>query len=195
MVVRAVAREIHDAIEQTPVQRRVRTFIKNEFVKRGTMPAGDSEAMKKQADSREEASSHEDSRTTFGSKVSSEEILHHFRSGDRPFYKSSEIAEAVDLSPSHAHRRLEELSERGKLKKIKINESVMWWHPRDAIVITRDDCGEYTAIDTTNQIASQGKTRSKALEMIADAIRLEQEASDADDHPEPVVPDGPWSDK
>jgi predicted RNase H-like HicB family nuclease len=63
---------------------------------------------------------------------------------------------------------------------------------RREIRLSKEDDGDWSAIDTDQGIASQGETRQEALENLDEAVSLTEEArAEADEVPEP---DAPWFD-
>lgn len=111
-----------------------------------------------------------DASGTYTESVSDGDLLHHFDSSRRAFYSSREIAECFDLDRSQAHRRLNDLAEREKLEKVELGpKSIVWWRPRDTIVLLNEQHG-ITSIDTTTGVASQSTSRSDALRELADAL-------------------------
>lgn len=161
------------------IQRRVYGFIKDGLIGRGNM--------------RQDAKSRNDE-GQFTEKVTDNDILHFFDSGELPFYSAQDVADGLAIDRSHAHRRLETLAAGGGLEKIETGKgSVVWWRRRDTVVLTREDCGPYTAIDTKTDIAGQGDTRANALRDLANAVDLAEEAR-KDDSIEGSVPDAPWFD-
>jgi len=114
----------------------------------------------------------------FRSSVGDRDILHFFESGARPFYSAGEIAAEFDLDRSQAHRRLAALGESGDLERVAVGErNVVWWRPRDAVVLVEEGDG-YSVLDTTTGVASQGATRPEALRMLAEALESHAGATD-----------------
>lgn len=114
----------------------------------------------------------------FTSSVSDRDILHFFDSGERPFYSAGEIAAEFDFDRSQAYRRLEALGESGELERVAVGErNVVWWRPRDAVVLVDEDEG-YSVLDTTTGVASRGETRPEALRMLAEALESHAGATD-----------------
>lgn len=108
----------------------------------------------------------------YTSTISDEELLHFFDSAQRDFYSAREIATEFDFDRSQAHRRLSQLSEEGKLERVEVGKrNVVWWRPRDVVVLIEEDTG-YSVIDPETGVASQGETRSEALRMLAEAIEV-----------------------
>lgn len=62
---------------------------------------------------------------------------------------------------------------------------------REIHLIEEDD-GGWSAINEETGVASQGETRREALANLDEAVKLTQEAWEADT--EPPEPDGPWFD-
>ena len=58
------------------------------------------------------------------------------------------------------------------------------------ITLTEEDDGWWVAVDEESGVASQGATRSEALDNLDEAVQLTEEARD-DDTPAPE-PDAPW---
>jgi len=114
----------------------------------------------------------------FTSSVTDGDLLHFFDSGERPFYSAGEIATEFDIDRSQAHRRLEALGESGELERVAVGErNVVWWRPRDAVVLVEGSDG-YSVLDTTTGVASQGETRPEALRMLAEALESHAGATD-----------------
>ncbi|WP_276300382.1 type II toxin-antitoxin system HicB family antitoxin [Halorussus lipolyticus] len=76
-------------------------------------------------------------------------------------------------------------------------------NPRREIHLVQEDDGWWSAIDEETGVASQGETRSKALDNLDEAVALTKEARAEDtdapepDAPEPDAPepDAPWFDE
>jgi len=65
--------------------------------------------------------------------------------------------------------------------------------PRREILLIQEDDGWWSAIDQGTGVASQGATRSEALDDLDEAVELTEEARvDETDAPEP---DTPWFDE
>ena len=58
------------------------------------------------------------------------------------------------------------------------------------ITLSEDDDGWWVAVDEESGVASQGATRSEALDNLDEAVQLTEEAI-GDDTPAPE-PDAPW---
>lgn len=117
----------------------------------------------------------------FTESVSDEDILFFFETGDRPFYGTSEVAEEFDLSHTQAKRRLESLSDAGKLEEIRMSDrQIAWWHDRDLVVLRSEEEG-YSAHDTAGGVASAGGTRPEALRNLAEAIEVSEGIGTDDD--------------
>lgn len=105
--------------------------------------------------------------------VTDGDLLHFFASGQRGFFSASEVAEEFDLDRSQAHRRLSDLAEEGELERVRVgNRNVVWWRPRDVVVLVEEDQGGYSVLDSQTGVASQGETRPEALRMLAEALEL-----------------------
>ncbi len=64
----------------------------------------------------------------YSSKISDEEIIRFFESGDRPFHSANEVAVRFNQKRETAHRRLERLAGEGEIEKVKLGpRSVVWW--------------------------------------------------------------------
>jgi Fic family protein len=62
--------------------------------------------------------------------ASDEEIVAYVERHDQPFITATEVAEKAGFTRQTAHKRLQELSETGKVQKKKIGASaVIWWCP------------------------------------------------------------------
>jgi predicted RNase H-like HicB family nuclease len=104
--------------------------------------------------------------------VSDEALLHYFDRGQRDFHSANEIATEFDFDRSQAHRRLSRLANRGELERVQIGRrNVVWWRPRDVIVLIEEDTG-YSVLDRETGVASLGETRPEALRMLAEAIEV-----------------------
>lgn len=114
----------------------------------------------------------------FTRTVADEDLLHFFEAGQRDFYSANEIADEFGLDRSQAHRRLAELADVGELERVEIGRrNVVWWRPRDVIVLIEDGSG-ISIIDRKTGVASQGETRAEALRMLAEAIELHRGESE-----------------
>lgn len=164
------------------MQRQLKGFIKDELFGRGIMPEKVQNRLEAQSSSKAGNDDREFKRNDdgeFDPKVEDDAILHHFEAGDRPFYSSQDVADRFGLDRSTAHRRLETLYEKDELKKIRVGKnSVIWWRQRDTIILSENDTGGYTAIDTASGIASEGDTRPDALRMVAEAVELADESEE-----------------
>lgn len=111
----------------------------------------------------------------FSESVSDDDLLFHFETGSRPFYGTSEIAAAFDLSTTHARRRLEALCAAGELQEVALSDRhTAWWRDRDVIAL-RSEADGYTAHDTSTGVASGGETRADALRALAEATDTHEE--------------------
>ncbi|WP_424016233.1 type II toxin-antitoxin system HicB family antitoxin (plasmid) [Halorientalis pallida] len=110
--------------------------------------------------------------------IDDETILHFFESGQRDFYSAQEVAAEFELDRSQAHRRLSKLSEADEIERVEVGRrNVVWWRPRDVVVLVEDDEG-YASIDSETGVASQGATRPEALRMLAEAIEVSEGKSE-----------------
>lgn len=110
----------------------------------------------------------------YTSTVADDDLLHFFDSGQRDFYSAQEIAEEFGFDRSQAHRRLTQLSEDSELERVEVgNRNVVWWRPRDVVVLIDEDEG-YSIVDPETGVASQGETRPEALRMLAEAIEVHE---------------------
>lgn len=115
---------------------------------------------------------------TFETSVSDEDILFFFRTGERPFYAATEIAAEFDFSDTHARRRLQSLSEAGRLNEIDVSDRhTVWWLDRDLVSVRPENDG-YSAHDTTTGVASGGDTRAAAVRNVAEAIEAHEKSGD-----------------
>lgn len=106
--------------------------------------------------------------------VSDDALLHYFERGQRDFHSAKELATEFGLDRSQAHRRLSRLADRGELERVEIGRrNVVWWRPRDVIVLIEEDAG-YAVLDRETGVASQGETRPEALRMLAEAIEVSE---------------------
>lgn len=104
--------------------------------------------------------------------VTDGDLLHFFASEQRDFYSAGEVAEEFDLDRSQAHRRLSDLADEGELERVRVgNRNVVWWRPRDVVVLVEDE-GGFSALEPETGVASQGDTRPEALRMLAEALEL-----------------------
>lgn len=119
-------------------------------------------------------SEHRTEEGRYASTVEDGDILHFFESGRRDFYSAGEIAEEFDFDRTQAHRRLSQLAEDGALERVKVgNRNVVWWRPRDIVVLLEDDDG-YAVIDPRTNVATQAETRPDALRTLAEAIEARE---------------------
>lgn len=110
----------------------------------------------------------------FAQSVSDEDILWLFETSNEPIHGAGEIAEDLNLSRQQAHRRLESLEEEGYLRRLDVGpQSVVWWKPRDAVVLRRESDG-FSAHDLRTGVASQGKSRAEALSNVSEAIAVHE---------------------
>lgn len=110
--------------------------------------------------------------------VADVDLLFFFDSGQRDFYGAGEIAEEFDLDRSQSHRRLSRLADEGELERIEVgSRNVVWWRPRNVVVLL-DEVEGFSIIDEATGVASQGETRPDALRMLAEALELQQDASE-----------------
>lgn len=114
----------------------------------------------------------------FTRTVADGDLLHFFDAGQRDFYSANEIADEFGIDRTQAHRRLSDFAEQGALERVEIGRrNVVWWRPRDVIVLIEEDNG-YSVIDRDTGVASQGETRPEALRKLAEAIEVTHGASD-----------------
>lgn len=67
----------------------------------------------------------------FESDLSNAEIMDHFSDG-RPFYTATEVAERFEIDRSTAYRRLSQLEDAGRLRKVPLgSRTVVWWYTAD----------------------------------------------------------------
>lgn len=117
-------------------------------------------------------SEHRDGDGRYSPTVADDALLHYFERGQRDFHSAKEIATEFGLDRSQAHRRLSRLAEGGELERVEIGRrNVVWWRPRDVIVLIEEDTG-YSILDRETGVASQGETRPEALRMLAEAIEV-----------------------
>lgn len=120
----------------------------------------------------------------YAQTVGDGDLLFFFDSGQRGFYSAGEIADEFGIDRSQAHRRLSRLAEEGELERVEVgSRNVVWWRPRDVVVLIEEDSG-YSVIDPATGIASQGETRVEALRMLAEAIELHE--GDSEMSPEDI---------
>lgn len=106
----------------------------------------------------------------FAQSVSDEDILWFFETSDKPVHGAGEVAEELNFSRQQAHRRLQSLEEEGHLRRLDIGaRNVVWWKPRDAVVLRRERDG-FSAHDLRTGVASEGESRAEALRNVAEAV-------------------------
>ena len=66
----------------------------------------------------------------FVSEVTDDETMAFIVEADQPFVTTSRVAEAFDIDQSTAYRRLQRLTDDGRLNKEKVSaNAVVWWIP------------------------------------------------------------------
>jgi predicted transcriptional regulator len=62
-------------------------------------------------------------------KATDEQIIKHVQNEEKPIATTPEVAEELPIGVDAVRHRLNELDQRGEVRRSKVGRSVVWWVP------------------------------------------------------------------